>query len=271
MLRVIKGSIPIYQLSNIFCSQSNRGPDNCIDETSTGASYYDSFLDPTLTSYLEDNKNLKGHIEYMTPTEYYESCAQIFNSTVDSLKAQRRRDKDSIDWLSNALDSGRKFNLPYVNFADKGQEGLHRMMVLGEKYGWDDYAFPVLVIEYADEHRQLVYEARRELDKCLDESMEYRYRETSLPNSFINQIQYELDKRSLDNESEYHVLLLEELDDRYVVSLAGFEDDFSLIAFKEHMRIQSSQDEEEDEDYLDDLDDLSLDDMDIEDILKSLK
>ena len=52
---------------------------NPFDETKTGVSFYNQFF--TDPDYMEEYKNLKHSIVQMTPNEYFQECAKIFNST----------------------------------------------------------------------------------------------------------------------------------------------------------------------------------------------
>lgn len=122
----------------------------------TGFSYYDDFLDEKELAYKQQAKNRTGEIVMMSPNQYYHDCSLYgFGHTipVDKLKAQRRANSSSVDWLKEQLDQGKKFNLPYINYVDHAQEGLHRMLVLGDKYGWDS-EFPVLVVTAYDQKKE---------------------------------------------------------------------------------------------------------------------
>lgn len=120
----------------------------------TGMSFYDQFCNSAETEYLAREKNLVGKIEYMTPEEYYQECAtKVFNSSAEKLKAERERDTTIISHLNDVIDIyNKQFPVPVLNYAEKEQEGLHRMYVVGERYGWDTKQ-PVLVIRWADEAR----------------------------------------------------------------------------------------------------------------------
>lgn len=114
---------------------------------------HNEFLDPEGLKYQQKNKNRTGDIVYMSPSEYFEKCAEMFrqtsnpNSSVQSLKRSRGEyDRDSIEKYMADMKKGDKFDIPYISFADGSQEGLHRMFCIGELYGWDTEV-PVLVIE----------------------------------------------------------------------------------------------------------------------------
>lgn len=115
------------------------------------------------TDYYKNKKNLKGKIVQMSPNEYYNECAKMFNSRNGSttnperLKQQRRTDngEDYNDKLKEViLEKKKKFPIPVLDLSyNPGQEGLHRMMVAGDLFGWNT-KFPVLFVETYDKVRQ---------------------------------------------------------------------------------------------------------------------
>lgn len=218
-----------------------------IDTSTTGVSYYDDFLNSEGLRYLENNKNRTGEIVMMSPTEYYNECANnIFDSTFDRLVNQRRHDKATIEWMYDQIDSRHKMNLPYINYANSGQEGLHRMMALGDKFGWDS-KFPVLVVTVYNSHAEDVSERYRYLKKAVDGAVKYPYPRSKLIEYFKSQLDWELEDYSEEVPEE---ILLSEYDDRMVVSLAGYEDDINIQVYYEDLRL--TDDEEEDmDDYVD--------------------
>ena len=132
----------------------------------TGMSYYDNFLNQEDLAYMRKAKNRNGEIVMMSPKEYFEQCSKyVFrhhpNATVEALKKQRRRDAETIAWMEDQLLAGKKFNLCFINYADAGQEGLHRMLTLGELYGWDK-KYPVLAVTVDDEAWEAEIQLRRE-------------------------------------------------------------------------------------------------------------
>jgi hypothetical protein len=101
-------------------------------------SYYDQLIPGhPENAYMKKAKNLKGEIIYLTPLEYYQECAKnIFNTSVESLKKQRGYSQEYIEKLKKIIVEKKKcFPLTFLNYADKSQEGLHRMMVAGELFG----------------------------------------------------------------------------------------------------------------------------------------
>lgn len=120
----------------------------------TDVSYYNDFLNLKDLAYQQEAKNRTGEIVLMSPNEYFWECSQYgFPGgpvNVDHVIAGRRANSESINWLKSHLSNGGKFYLPYIDYAAHSQEGLHRMMVAGDTYGWDT-KFPVLVVTAYDD------------------------------------------------------------------------------------------------------------------------
>ena len=126
-------------------------PDNVFDVNDTHVSYYNEFLTPDGLEYMRNSKNRTGEIVYMSPDEYFKTCDEdIFGVPISTLKAQRAANAADIAEYTEAMKRGDKFPLCFVNYADKSQEGLHRMMAAGNAFGWDT-EFPVLVVDALDE------------------------------------------------------------------------------------------------------------------------
>ena len=169
----------------------------------TGFSYYDDFLDEKELAYKQKAKNRTGEVVLMSPNQYYEDCSLYGFShvvSVDNLKSQRRANSSSVDWLTEQLDQGKKFNLPYINYVDHAQEGLHRMMVLGDKYGWDT-KFPVLVVRAYDQKIEDEWKKIGELDDftqhlfkhiCNDAADDIVRRYPSCPDNFTELLHDEI-------------------------------------------------------------------------------
>lgn len=248
----------MYRFIRIYGSTTS----SVVDTTNTGVSYYNNFLNDKDKEYMRKSKNRVGRIVNMTPDEYYRMCAtQVFNSSVDRLKRQRIVDDDSLDNLQSLLDKGVKFWMPYINLADKNQEGLHRMMVLGDNFGWNT-SFPVLVVESADPRLDEINEAYRQLNKAQSNASDYLYRSDHLPEDFIVQTQYELER--YDEDTEYEAVLGESDEEGFTITLKGFENDFSIQKWYANMRIKDAEDEEDDFDFDE------LDEDDLQDSIESL-
>lgn len=179
-----------------------------VDLHKTGMSYYDDFLskNPKTLEWLRDRKNLIGEVVMMTPEEYYQQCSDYGflnrHPSVDSLKQSRAVDTKTLAHLKDVLtEYGKKFPMPMLNKADPGQEGLHRMMVIGDMFGWD-HKVPVLVIDWADKQRAFEEQKRARIEKieyrikdAVRDTLRYKFRNID---ELREQIQTEL-----DNQFEY--------------------------------------------------------------------
>ena len=179
-----------------------------VDLHKTGMSFYDDFLSNDLKTldYLRNSKNLVGEVVMMTPNEYFKLCSEYGfpnrHPSVETLKQQRYADKKTIQHLKDVLlVAKKKFPMPMLNKAYNGQEGLHRMMVIGDMFGWD-HKVPVLVVDWADKQRAFEEQKRKRIQK-----IEYNIRKAvqhALLYKFenIDELKEQL-QSELDNQFEY--------------------------------------------------------------------
>ena len=231
-----------------------------VDLHKTGMSFYDDFLlnDTKTIEYLRDKKNLAGKIVMMSPDEYFQLCSDYgfpnSHPSVDSLKKQRYSDEKTIQHLKDVLTvAKKKFPMPVLNKAASGQEGLHRMMVIGDMFGWD-HKVPVLVVDWADKQRAFEEQKRKRIEK-----IEYRIRravQDTLYYKFNNidelreQLHWELDKQ-FDSDDDVSTpvqfeLTSDEQNNEFIVTIgaATYSFDYEDVKF-----IEPSE-----EDDLDDVD-----------------
>ena len=183
------------------------GDGNVVDLNHTGMSFYDQFLRTSELEYLRDVKNLKGTIVKMTPKEYYQDCAyKIFNTSTEKLKRERGEyDRHIIEKLKNVVNIyKRKLCMPMINYADRGQEGLHRMLAIAEMFGWD-HEVPVLVVEWYDEERhnreveeEKQYKIHKAVEKAITETLRYQFTDLEdltiqLQSELVRQFKYDND------------------------------------------------------------------------------
>jgi len=77
--------------------------------------------------YDEDLKNGIGYIAEMTPREYLDRCAyDIFNTTYESTVLGA--EASSVLKYAEQMSEGVKFDMGYLNYENKAQEGRHRAM-----------------------------------------------------------------------------------------------------------------------------------------------
>lgn len=233
-----------------------------IDTSTTGVSYYDDFLTDGGLNYLQSRKNRTGEILYMSSNEYFKECAnKIFNTPLNHLIASRRMDKDTLNWMYSAINSGKSFKLPYINYADSGQEGLHRMMALGDTFGWDT-KYPVLVITIYDERREEVDHIYKYLYDAVNEAKEYSYPADKLVEYFKSQVEFEIQDYFHEDENYDILVSFNEQTEVLRVSVVGYEDDIQIDLHISQLRISepddSSTDDLSDIDELLDLEDLEI-------------
>ena len=177
---------------------------NIFDTTKTGMSYSNEFI--TNPSYMQKEKNLKCEFVNMTPMEYFESCAKIFDSTTSKQIAQTRADKVTIDHLHQVLSVYKKrFPVTFLNYAEQTQEGRHRMLVAAEYCGWD-VKHPVMVITWDDEdkhNREVETKRKQELERDLRdavrEALKYTFSDIS---EFESELQYKMNTKFNFNHND---------------------------------------------------------------------
>jgi hypothetical protein len=236
-----------------------------VDATTTGMTFYDDFLKPSELAYLRDKKNLQGQVVMMSPEEYYQECSDYGflegHPSVEKLKQQRKVDKKILKHLTDVLTIyKRKFPMPILNKAENGQEGLHRMMVIGDMFGWN-HKVPVLVVDWADKQRAFEEQKRKRIQKiehnirkAVEQALRYKFENIEY---LKDQIQWEL-----DNQFEYSddikppvdfELTSDEQSKEFtvIIGAASYSFDYDDVQF-----IETSEDED-----LDDLDLLVDDDF----------
>lgn len=182
-------------------------------------------------SYAEgENKTVS--IEQITPNEYFEKVAEIFNSTKDKQISYVKNDKDIIDHLNMVLDTyHKKFPIPFLDLAEKGQEGRHRMYIAGERFGWD-MKFPVAIIKWKDEELQRQIEKEKEnsknkwkIESAIQETLRYNYQT-------LDELQEQLKSELEQKFYEPVDFNLEEFEKTYVVTAKDIEVSFDKDKIK---------------------------------------
>lgn len=221
-----------------------------IDVTKSEMSYYQDYLDdPEETNRY--HKTSSKIIE-MTPREYFEECAKIFDSTFEKQYRQIELDSQVIDKLKTViLNLKKKFPIVVLNYAEHTQEGRHRMFTLGELFGWDDYKYPVLIIEETKEGA--LYKKENKIFKALrdisNKQVDYTY--TSLDNFMID-LKYAFEDKLQDYLDTYMTPDITEYNGGVRVTLDGVTYDIDDYEIK----IDPNKE-----------DDFDIDDLDIEDLL----
>lgn len=175
--------------------------EDIFDTSKSELSYYTDIL--TNPDYIKNKKNLVGKIEYLSPKEYFEGCAKIFGTPAQKQIDYTKIDRDTFNHLKDVIFKyKRTFPITVLNYAEKQQEGRHRMYFAGETFGWDK-KFPVLVVNWADEEKHQRDEYQKEidkrqqkLDKAVQDALQYSYFysddiKEQIENNIENEFQYE--------------------------------------------------------------------------------
>lgn len=94
--------------------------------------------------YQYFEKGLDGKLTTMTCDEYIQRCVDyIFNSSYEGVV--RWVDESKVHEYANHMLQGETFPIPYLNYADKQQEGRHRAFAFKEAFGVNA-EFPVLEV-----------------------------------------------------------------------------------------------------------------------------
>ena len=231
-----------------------------IFDNKTHIPFYDKIL--TNPEEMEKTYNLKGEIVQMTPKEYYDECTdKIFGSnfnrkstTFDNLVRSREIDTKANQDIEDVITKyKRRVFLPYINYADNTQEGLHRMLVAANLFGWN-HKFPVLVVDYADKERaereeRTKYENNLKivLRDVLSEAIKYQY---SSLDEFKENLPYIVDTKFEFYDYDTSTLKLTINNDDVIISVEGVEETMPI----EDIKIVEK----------DNTDDIDWDDIDID-------
>ena len=227
--------------------------DELIDTTYTTMSYYNHCLPSDEDhQYMADYKDAYGMIVSMSPEKYYKECAKIFRTSVDDLKQQRSEDTETISKLKEIIKHN-QFPICIIDYSENSQEGLHRMMAIGEVYGWSREV-PVLIVVNSDkvELYKSIYDGKILSEKLSDKNKTltegtrnfrgnsvfpsyylYSYDRDFAEEEFINKIcnkylkENNLDSYDFDDNFEILSLIYDSDVSNYSDLLeTGFEDDF---------------------------------------------
>lgn len=95
-------------------------------DDSTKIPDYDSLLNKDYDRIPSDWKNYSAKLEYMSPEEYIRRVSDI--QDVPYEEQSRYIDSNKVKEYAKEMSNGAKFPIPYLNYADKNQEGRHRAM-----------------------------------------------------------------------------------------------------------------------------------------------
>ena len=162
--------------------------------------------------------------------------------------------------------------MTYINYAEKEQEGLHRMFVAGERFGWNT-KFPVMIVNYVSEERaqkekenKHISEVQRYMRAGIRNASYYRYYSIDeLKDQLISSIYNEL--RWMDEFEDKDLELSLDRDDIEGGYTIIVNDKYTEFMSDEQIRMEDKPVDDSDDDLdLDDIDDELLKYIDIEDI-----
>lgn len=227
--------------------------------------YYDRIIK---TGSAGSRDNRVGKVVQMSPNEYFKECAdKVFRDSLDSL-IDSRDDKHSKKYTEDMIN-GDKFPMCYINYADRQQEGLHRMMAAGNAFGWDT-EFPVLIITVEDQEVENERIAWRELGRFFyrkeyrdinDRVQEELYLETTedtLVQDYIRCFEGEARKDGYD--LTVYAVIEDDILHAFIASFMGFstggyiDDDVCGYSVSDFVGDQSFMYADEDTDEFDDTD-----------------
>lgn len=183
------------------------------DTSTTHMSYYDRFLNDKDLEYMQSAKNLTGEIVMMTPEEYFQYASELFNyrASVDDLIAQRT--DDSLDEYIEAMRRGDRFPLCFLNFADKSQEGLHRMLAAALAFGWKK-EYPVLVVKPYDEALWIAQKKHEKIMDYVNNDLRHFIKQAEqnladwdepVPDDIVDQFQHELERLAYEADDNIDI------------------------------------------------------------------
>ena len=205
----------------------------------------------------QDDEGHIASIVKMTPLEYFEACADGFETSIDTQINQIKDDKDILDELKQVITKYKvRFPITYLNYSNNsfGQEGRHRMYVAAQLFGWD-VKYPVLVVNQTEEGKD---KQRKELlvryiNKALDKALLYSYNNIQdIKEELQYLLEYYLDNFTLD---------VIDNNDTIIITVNGV----SIQVDKSDFNFTEPDDDER-------IDDIDIDDFidvdDLDDILK---
>lgn len=178
---------------------------------------YQYYLD---NAGYENKKNkTTSSIEYLTPNEYFQGCADIFKTTFSQQYAQIKNDFKKNDSLFDVILKEKvKFPITILNYAEHTQEGRHRMFVAGELNGWDTIKYPVLVIKPTQEKLQdeILEPILNVIDNAFEDSLQYTYKSFE---EYFEEIQFKIESRMSYIDYDFNKLKFTKTDNQIIIQL----------------------------------------------------
>ena len=226
----------------------------------TGISFYDNLLNKP--QEMIKHYNLVGEIVYMTPKQYVEECVnKIFtNTSFDNVVRQRQHDKYSNDEIKEVIDNGVRLFMSFINYAEKGQEGLHRMIIMAEMFGWNDVKFPVLAVNWYDEeahNREVLWKAQNKFELAVEnivsKVLQYQYPFNNTYDYLLDELHWQIEKYF--DEEDNVTGDIDVKDDKIIFTVSNGQFTKSVERNMSDIDLEELKDE-----------DIEIDDIDLEEI-----
>lgn len=138
----------------------------------TGGGMYDDLLKQVhgnsvaQVEHSHYNKPVRVYIKQMSPAEYVRECAKIMGTSERVLRESR---EDASMRRLSETDKNTSFNLPYIDYVQHNQDGLHRA-IIAEKNGTTQ--MPVLVVSDSDVSPADIYAEDKLIQSSSEEALE---------------------------------------------------------------------------------------------------
>jgi hypothetical protein len=91
---------------------------------------FDSILFNQLSNLPQKYHDWYGEIKFLSPEEYINECARLQDTSYqDQFKYIN---KSNVDDIKENMKNGLKYNMPYLNYVNKQQEGRHRVIAASQ-------------------------------------------------------------------------------------------------------------------------------------------
>jgi len=129
------------KINKIYRSLILEGNDYGYFRDRSGVPDYDDILMGDVGKLPKKYMGWVGEIRYMSKEEYFGECSKLQGTSYSD--QFRYIIPEKVKEIANKMRGGTRYNLPYLNYVDKSQEGRHRVMA-ASSLGQD--SFPILVL-----------------------------------------------------------------------------------------------------------------------------
>jgi hypothetical protein len=106
---------------------------------------YDALLNKDYDQLPNEYKTQKAFVVYLTKNEYIAECAKLQDTTIEQQYQYINQNK--VNQYATLMQNGEKFNMGYLNYINKKQEGRHRILAA---YNLGQTKVPVLIINHME-------------------------------------------------------------------------------------------------------------------------